>query len=327
MTTSVSVAIATYNGERYLREQLDSIYAQTLRPLEVVVSDDGSSDGTLAILEEYRSRRGLALAVNETRLGLVKNFERVIALCSGQFIALADQDDIWKPEKLEVLVNEIGAYTLVYGDPQQCVDETGRMWVDEKHEHIYRFIRKRGTGKPTRELLAENWVVNHTLMFRRELVGFALPMPSEWLYHDGWLALVATKLAGIKFVDQHLQIYRVHPGSMTYMGERRRKPGWRRIVEGTYRDEWEQKCRWELCRLKAGYGLPLLEEEDRAFIRALMCFYGAGLGECPLTAGLAAAAKVAGYFSTNGGLLGKARFVTRAAICGCPRKARGNGVG
>ena len=101
MSDRISIAMATFNGEKYLREQLDSIYSQTLLPYEIVAADDCSTDRTTEILEEYRIKKGLKYLVNEHNIGVVKNFEKAISLCQGDYVALSDQDDIWFPEKLE----------------------------------------------------------------------------------------------------------------------------------------------------------------------------------------------------------------------------------
>lgn len=97
----ISLALTTFNGARFLREQLDSIYAQTLLPSEVVVCDDGSTDETPAILNEYAQRYGLRWFSNPKPLGINRNFIRAMRLCQGDFIALSDQDDVWLPDKLE----------------------------------------------------------------------------------------------------------------------------------------------------------------------------------------------------------------------------------
>lgn len=104
---TISIAIATYNGERFLRQQLDSLYSQTRLPDEVVVSDDASTDGTQAILQEYADRYGLRWSVNEGRHGVNPNFFRAISLCQGDYIQICDQDDIWYPTKLERHLTEM----------------------------------------------------------------------------------------------------------------------------------------------------------------------------------------------------------------------------
>lgn len=104
---TLSIAIATYNGERFLRQQLDSLYSQTRLPDEVVVSDDGSTDGTQVILQEYADRYGLRWSVNDGEHGVNANFFRAISLCQGDYIQICDQDDIWYANKLERHVTEM----------------------------------------------------------------------------------------------------------------------------------------------------------------------------------------------------------------------------
>ena len=107
MQDTISIAIATYNGARFLREQLDSLYAQTLLPDEVIVCDDRSSDETVDILKEYHKRYGLKYYVNETILGCNHNFIKAFSLCRGDFVCICDQDDIWLPNKIETLYKTI----------------------------------------------------------------------------------------------------------------------------------------------------------------------------------------------------------------------------
>jgi len=107
MKDKISIAIATYNGARFLREQLDSLYTQTLLPDEVVVCDDASTDGTVDILEEYHKQYGLKYYVNETGLGCNQNFIKAFSLCQGDFVCICDQDDIWLPNKIETVYHKI----------------------------------------------------------------------------------------------------------------------------------------------------------------------------------------------------------------------------
>ena len=103
----ISIALTTYNGERFLREQLDSLFQQTLLPDEVVVCDDCSTDNTLKILEEYSAKYGLIYYKNETSLGVNANFFRAISLCHGDYICICDQDDVWMTHKVATLVSAI----------------------------------------------------------------------------------------------------------------------------------------------------------------------------------------------------------------------------
>src|SRR3974390_417909 len=112
MCTSISVAMCTYNGAAYLTEQLQSIAAQTVVPDELVVCDDGSTDATVSLLDEFRRAASFPVRVfrNETRLGAAKNFERAVRLCAGDLIFLCDQDDAWNPSKIEVLADAIAQH-------------------------------------------------------------------------------------------------------------------------------------------------------------------------------------------------------------------------
>jgi glycosyltransferase involved in cell wall biosynthesis len=302
----VSVAIATYDGQRYLREQLATLYAQTWTNLEVVVSDDASADGTLEILEEHARSHGLRYVVNPRTLGLVRNFERAISLCHGELIALCDQDDLWKPHKIERLALAIGDATLIYCNSQEYVDQEGRTGIDLSSANVTQFARACGTGRPSLPLLAENWVVSHTLMFRRELIPHALPIPPHQVYHDGWLALVAAKLGGIRYLDERLQIYRRHPASMTFPDPaRHRRAGLLSAFGSPYRAAWSGRCEVELARLEDARGLPLLDAKDRAFLEELLLFYGAGAGCRNLWQTLRRGWMLAPFFSSQ---YGRARW-------------------
>ncbi len=293
----VSVAMATYDGSRYLAAQLDTIYAQTWPHLEVVVSDDASRDGTADILAGYARRRGLRYSVNAARLGLVDNFARAIAMCRGELIALADQDDLWKPEKIATLVREIGGHTLVYGNIQERLGRDGERRVETAFEPIFRFARAHGSGRPVRYLLAENWVVSHSVMFRRELVPHALPIPAHQPFHDGWLALVAAKLGGIRYLDERLQIYREHEGSMTY--KRPEPPARARLLGGRFRGAWRRRCQAETARLEDVLRHPLFDVDDRAFVDELLAYYRSGLANGGAWRSFRAGLRVAPFFSTQ----------------------------
>ena len=121
----VSIAMATYNGAKYLREQLDSICAQTINDYELIVCDDCSTDDTYAILKEYALKDArIRVYKNEVNLGFKKNFEKAISLCKGEYIALSDQDDIWYNNHLEILLNNIGDNILACAD-EELVDYSG----------------------------------------------------------------------------------------------------------------------------------------------------------------------------------------------------------
>ena len=198
----VSIAMATYNGEKYLKEQLDSIYAQTYKNIEVIVCDDCSSDKTVEILDEYKEKYGLKYYINEKNLGFKKNFEKAISLCSGDFIALADQDDIWIESKIELLVKKIGDSSLIHS-ACSLIDENSKvissLWI-KQDDFKYSFAK----------FIFGNTVTGCTVLLKKELLKDAFPIPSGEKYHDWWLALLATKMNGIVYYDKALVKYRQH---------------------------------------------------------------------------------------------------------------------
>lgn len=209
-TELVSIALTTYNGEKYLRDQLDSIYNQNYENIEVVVTDDCSTDNTVPILEEYHQKYGLQYVVNEKNLGFTKNFEKTVSLCSGAFIALADQDDVWLPEKIEILQGGIGSYSLICSDAK-LIDENGRLIFHSLKEYMKLPAQ---TGKPFQLLLFHPFVTGCTVLIKRELLAKALPIPEGGTFHDWWFALVASKLNGIRYLNKQLVLYRQHSSNL-----------------------------------------------------------------------------------------------------------------
>jgi glycosyltransferase involved in cell wall biosynthesis len=177
----VSVAVATYNGERFLAEQLETIYGQTWPHLEVVVSDDASTDGTQDLLKRFEREQGLRFSVNPTRVGLVQNFEHAIRACKGDYIALADQDDLWKAHKISALMSAIQEASLIYCHSLEILDLHGRQRVVATWEPLRRLALRRGSGRPTRHLLAENWVVGrYQPASRSTTAGWPSLPPRKW---------------------------------------------------------------------------------------------------------------------------------------------------
>jgi len=212
----VSVALATYNGGKYLREQIDSIYNQTYKNIEVIACDDGSNDDTEKILQEYQKRFGLRYCRNERNLGFVKNFEKAIALCKGEYIALCDQDDIWVPEKIEVLIHSLNGKKLICSD---------LYLINGSKEHIanslYQYTNlKFYSDKQFERLVHSNFVVGCTVLFKSDLKKFILPFPNGIPYHDWWIAFVASTLGGIEFYERPLVYYRYHGNNNSQTGKK-----------------------------------------------------------------------------------------------------------
>jgi glycosyltransferase involved in cell wall biosynthesis len=267
----VSVAIATYNGEKFLRQQLDSIYSQTYKNIEVVVTDDCSTDSTVEILEQYKQEQGLRYLVNEKNIGFVRNFEKAISLCKGEYIALSDQDDVWKPEKIEILLHEIGDCTLIYSPATEYIHKDGFIAKVPDIDFYVNFCTRFGNGKPTKRLIATNWVVSHQILFKRELSEFALPIPNGQYYHDAWLAIVASKLNGLKFLSRGLMYYRQHEESFTYQTFQHSRPKLLKALHYFINRESRIKAtEQEIYRLTNILHFSLLDLSDKVFIQELI---------------------------------------------------------
>lgn len=207
----VSIALCTYNGAKYLRRQLDTLVGQTYPAIEIVAVDDGSTDDTVAILNEYAGRYPfIKIYQNPQNLDYVKNFERAIGLCTGAYIALADQDDIWDTDKLQLLVDNIGDNALIYHD-SEFVDEQG-VSLNKKLSQFRNFY----AGNNANVFLLENCVSGHALLFKRELLTYFAGFNTV-IFHDHWLAYIASNSGGITYIPQTLVKYRQHTQANTNM--------------------------------------------------------------------------------------------------------------
>lgn len=203
LQTDISVVMATFNGERYLRQQLDSILQQSISPREIIIVDDGSTDSTLTILKEYTADSRFRLLVNDQNMGYIKSFERGMLEVSCPYIALSDQDDIWLPHKLETLVSNIEDHIAVYSD-SMLVDKDGislnKKMSDLKNQLTYDNCLMYTIGA---------WAPGHAMLFRKELVDKCKPFPTL-VTHDFWLGFVASCNGGIFYVNEVLVHYRQH---------------------------------------------------------------------------------------------------------------------
>lgn len=214
----LSVAICTYNGSKFLFEQLQSIAKQTRQPDELVVCDDRSTDSSVEIVRKFASSVPFPVRVfvNSENLGSTRNFEQVIRLCEGEIIALADQDDVWLPEKLErmeqIFTNSPNV-GLAFSDAaivDASLKATGeRMWsllnFNEKEQGAIR------NGQALHVLLPGWFVTGATAAFRARFRELLLPIPLDLaLIHDGWLGAVISSVADVTLIPEPLILYRQH---------------------------------------------------------------------------------------------------------------------
>jgi glycosyltransferase involved in cell wall biosynthesis len=213
-----SVAMCTYNGAAHLREQLESIAAQTRAPDELVVCDDASRDETTEIVREFSARASfpVRLQVNATNVGTTKNFEQAIRLCAGDLVALSDQDDVWEASKLarfEAVFAASPDVGLVFSDAELVSEDLQplgcRLWERVGFDEGKRKLITRGRAV---EVLLLGWLVTGaTMALRARDRELALPIPTDLpMIHDGWLALMAATVARVAFIEEPLVKYRQH---------------------------------------------------------------------------------------------------------------------
>lgn len=228
MTTRISVALGTHNGEPFIAEQIDSILQQTRPVDEIVLSDDASSDRTVEIVEQavaaHRAAHGsapdLVVVRNNPALRVTKNFEQALRLTTGDLVALCDQDDVWHPERIARL-------SARFDDPQVRYVFSNARQVDEAGNSLgHDLFEANGMSSSEREMvesgrvfqafLRRNLATGATVMLRRSLVDEAVPFPDAWL-HDEWLAVIAAAHDGVRMHDESLTDYRQHGGNQVGM--------------------------------------------------------------------------------------------------------------
>lgn len=223
---AVSVALCTYNGEAYVREQVRSILAQSVAVSEIVVGDDGSSDATVDIVTALAAASDIPVRLAFTsRVGGIRaNMERTLSACSGAIIAMADQDDVWRPDKVERLLAAFSARPslLMLHTDARIVDATGHPTGDTLLGRLGASPSERAAlvaGDAWSVLLRRNLVTGATTALRRELLDIALPLAPSWV-HDEWLAIIAASRGGLALLDEPLIDYRVHGGNQIGAEER-----------------------------------------------------------------------------------------------------------
>jgi glycosyltransferase involved in cell wall biosynthesis len=204
----ISVIIATYNGVAYLKNQIDSILSQNCQPTEILVGDDGSTDGTQNLVSRYLEK--IKLFSEPSIGGVASNFERLLIKTQGDWIAFSDQDDIWLPEKLQVLADNTDSCELVHSDAL-LIDSSGNLIADSQKQ--YAGINPY-QNSPL-EILGKNVVTGCTMMISRKLFSAVLPFPKGIVYHDWWLAFVAAKRKSIVYIDTPLILYRQHENNFS----------------------------------------------------------------------------------------------------------------
>lgn len=238
MTDRVSVALCSHNGAPFIEAQLLSIVNQTAAPAEIVLSDDASVDDTVAIARRVlRAHPNVALTVlqNPVALGVTANFERAIRACTGEFIALCDQDDVWHPDRLARVLREFDSRAdldLVFTDAR-LVDSRGTSLDHTLFGVLELSAADRAAihaGEGFAVFIRRNVATGATMMLRRRLLEAALPFASGWV-HDEWLAAIATVVGRVDLVDEQLIDYRQHASNQIGVAYPTLRRKLRRVLE------------------------------------------------------------------------------------------------
>jgi glycosyltransferase involved in cell wall biosynthesis len=247
---SISVAMCTYNGERFLREQMESIAAQTRLPAELVVCDDRSTDATVEIVQEFARTAPFAvkLHINEVNLGsgskgITKNFERAVALCSEELIFPCDQDDVWLPEKTAVMAGMLDEDEAIGG-----VFTDGRLVTEDGLDKGTLLSQATGLGEKDRRrldrgealpvLLAMDKIYGSSMMFAARLLPKILPVPPHWWF-DAWVGCMVSAHSRLVYMPEPLYLYRIHANqshSAAVATTAQRVKQWRRSAKEYWED-------------------------------------------------------------------------------------------
>ena len=204
----ISIAMATYNGEKYLQQQLDSIAAQSMLPDELVVCDDCSTDRTIEILENFKKKVGFEVKIlqNDINSGYVKNFARVISETKGDYVFMCDQDDIWFPNKIEVVLKtfEENPKAQLVAHNAMCTDAD----LKPLGKTLFEFDVSRG-------LRYGSAIHGFVTCVKRSYLKYMLPIPYCYSF-DRWLSLPASELKVRYELDKVLGYYRRHENAITF---------------------------------------------------------------------------------------------------------------
>ena len=245
----VSVVMCTYNGEKYIDEQITSILQQSYTNFELIIVDDRSTDSTWSKLLHWQQQYPgkIKSFQNEVNLGYNKNFESAIQRASGDFIALSDQDDIWLPEKITAQMAAFSNDTIVLVHNKSVrLEGTSLNYKKAALQHHF-------SGNRTRKFFFFNHIMGHDMIFRRSLVPYIVPIPDKMSY-DCWIAVVATCLGSVVSVGTFLVHHRIHESNNFFSSQATSKK--------------KELDLYETLRLFSA--IPALKKEDARYLAELI---------------------------------------------------------
>lgn len=206
----ISVAMATYNGEKYIKEQLESILCQLNDNDEIIISDDGSTDNTIDIINSFEDKR--IKVFSGPKNGVKKNFENAITNCKGKYIFLSDQDDIWMNNKIKVILK------LLNEKKYSCVVHDCVVFNSDDEKIINNsFYKLKNSGKGIIKNIIKNTYIGCCMAFDRNILNKILPIPNNIEMHDQWIGIISEKCGKVHFCKNKLIKYRRHSDNVSNM--------------------------------------------------------------------------------------------------------------
>jgi glycosyltransferase involved in cell wall biosynthesis len=218
----ISVCIATYNGAKYIKEQLTSILTQLNDDAEIIISDDSSTDNTIQIIKALQDKR-IVVYPNQKFSNAIFNFENALKHCHGDFIFLADQDDVWLPGRVNKILAFVNDYDLIVSDCKV---------VNENLEILEESYFSTVNARPGlfRNLMRTSPYVGCCMAFKRKVLEKALPFPENIAMHDFWIAMLSEALFKIKFIYEPLLLYRRHASNLSFTASENKNPLHKKIL-------------------------------------------------------------------------------------------------
>jgi glycosyltransferase involved in cell wall biosynthesis len=213
----VDILLATYNGQKYLAEQIDSILAQSYQDWQLLIRDDESDDGTVKIIKDYACRLSgkiKLLTDNENHLGASLNFGKLLEYADSDYVMFCDQDDVWLPNKIELTLNEMKDAEQIYPDKPILVHTDLRVTDSQLNtiaESMWRYQKLYPEiGDDLNKIMAQNVVTGCTVMINKKARAVSMPIPKEAVLYDWWIALNVCRHGKVVYLSIPSILYRQH---------------------------------------------------------------------------------------------------------------------
>lgn len=226
---TVAILLATYNGEKYIEQQLLSIINQTYTNLHIYISDDASIDNTVTIVKKYADLypNKISLNINKNNIGYIANFNLLLSLCQENYIAFSDQDDIWEPNKIEIELNTLLRQESLYKDKcimvhsdLSCINENNQEIYQSFFKHkLYHFSNKKSIGA----IIGYCGVMGNTMLFNKKLKDLVGELPKDIDFHDYFIAIINECFGKRVTIKKPLVKYRMHANNYSANSNRKKE--------------------------------------------------------------------------------------------------------